>query len=171
MLYALDTDGLIKLFKAGVLSAVVEAVDCVIPDAVYSEAVIKGREYLYPDADRIDLIISENIQRVRLSSTDLVLIDDWTSNSLRSGEREVLGLAYAHRAENPSMVIVSDDAAFLALVRRLGMIYMTPSAMIVQLAQLKLLDQRVAVRALHRMRPYIRQSVFEESLKDLGELQ
>ena len=105
-----------------------------------------------------------------MTSTDPIPVDDWALNSLGPGEREVLGLAYAHLADDSPLAIVSDDAAFLALVRRLDMNYMTPSAIIVQLARLQLLDHRLAVRALHQMITFMRQSVFEESLMDLGEL-
>lgn len=46
----LDSDGLIKLAKAGILGVVVKAWTCLIPQAVWAETVEGGREAAYPDA-------------------------------------------------------------------------------------------------------------------------
>jgi hypothetical protein len=46
----LDSDGLIKLAKAGALQHVIEAWMCFVPRAVYVETVERGLEAAYPDA-------------------------------------------------------------------------------------------------------------------------
>lgn len=49
----LDSDGLIKLAKAGALERVLEAWTCIVPRAVYVETVERGLEAAYPDAQAI----------------------------------------------------------------------------------------------------------------------
>jgi len=96
-------------------------------------------------------------------------IGDSTLDRLGAGEREVFGLAYSKYSQDILDVIVSDDIAFLTVARSLGVPYVTPSAMIVQLAQLSLIDHIAAVEAINRMKSYIRWTVFEEAIKDLSE--
>mgnify|MGYP001027390987 CR=1 FL=1 len=145
------------------------SVDCAIPDAVYEEAVIKGREYFHLDAEFINEIIAAHVRRVTLFTTQPMPIGDSTLDRLGAGEREVLGLAYSKYSQDILDVIVSDDTAFLTVARNLGVPYVTPRAMIVQLAQLSLIDHIAAVEAINRMKPYIRWTVFEEAIKDLSE--
>ena len=96
-------------------------------------------------------------------------IGDSTLDRLGAGEREVFGLAYSKYSQDILDVIVSDDMPFLMVARSLGVPYVTPSAMIVQLAQLSLIDHIAAVEAINRMKLYIRWTVFEEAIKDLSE--
>ena len=46
----LDSDGLIKLAKAGILEVAVNAWNCLVPQAVYAETVEGGLQAAYPDA-------------------------------------------------------------------------------------------------------------------------
>lgn len=56
-----DSDGLIKLTKAGILEKVIGHFICSITKEVYDETVVKGLERFYDDAFQIDgLIISDD---------------------------------------------------------------------------------------------------------------
>ncbi|MBS3789056.1 hypothetical protein KGY79_12785 [Candidatus Bipolaricaulota bacterium] len=56
----LGSDGLLKLKKAGLLSALVDRHKCLIPKAVYKETVTQGKKELYEGAEQYVLeLISE----------------------------------------------------------------------------------------------------------------
>lgn len=54
----LDADGIIKLYRAGILALVVKAFPRTIPQAVYDEVVIKGKVTLHQDAEVIEAIVA-----------------------------------------------------------------------------------------------------------------
>src|SRR5690606_42143555 len=54
-----SADAIIKLNRAGVLRTLVTKFECTLPEAVYQEAVVAGKERLYPDAVAIEEIRSE----------------------------------------------------------------------------------------------------------------
>jgi hypothetical protein len=59
MALVLDTDSLIKLNRVGVLEIVARAFECMIPRAVYQEAVVNARAKVYADAEAIDKAVNE----------------------------------------------------------------------------------------------------------------
>jgi hypothetical protein len=72
----LDADSLIKLNRVGVLELVARVFECIIPEAVYLEAVVNARARGYADAEAIDRTVQELISlipqltRVGIISTD-----------------------------------------------------------------------------------------------------
>ena len=65
-----DSDGLIKLAKAGALERVLEAWTCLVPRAVYVETVERGLEAAYPDAAAISVAL------VLSSAAHAIVTDD-----------------------------------------------------------------------------------------------
>ena len=85
MALILDADSLIKLNRVGVLEIVARAFECMIPRAVYQEAVVNARAKGYADAETIDAAINELMQ-----------IRDVTSRSFQRSQR-VWGQGKAQR--------------------------------------------------------------------------
>jgi hypothetical protein len=114
----LDADSLIKLNRVGILEWVARAFECVIPLAVYQEAVVNARAKGHADAESIDRIVKELMHihdRVQAEPST-------TFRPLGLGEREVLAIAVQSHGY---AVIVSDDLDFLNVVRQTGMRYVT----------------------------------------------
>ena len=106
MALILDADSLIKLNRVGALGVVSGAFECVIPEAVYQEAVVNAKARGYADAETTDGIIRELITIVVANPLDSLDI----SRNIGPGETEVLALA---QQGNETAFVVSDDEDFL----------------------------------------------------------
>jgi len=167
----IDSDGLIKLAKAGVLEKVAGAWDFYIPQAVYEETVERGKEEAYPDAEEIERIIQgQGRGHVRPPSREhprakgiLALAG---AKSLGRGEQETLHLFFAEEAD----VIISDDRAFLAVLERAALPYLPPALALVELARRKGIGIEEAVEALEKMKRLIKAEVYQCAREDLEAL-
>ena len=128
MALILDADSIIKLNRVGALGVVAGAFECVIPEAVYQEAVVNAKARGYADAETIDGIIRELITIV--AANPLALMD--ISRNIGPGETEVLALA---QQSSETAIVVSDDEDFLRYARRRGIRHVTPIGLVPWLAQ------------------------------------
>jgi hypothetical protein len=158
----LDSDGLIKLAKAGALERVVEAWTCLVPRAVYAEIVERGLEAAYPDAEAIRLVLpSTTVRRAARHPRAAALLQG--KRGLGRGEQEALHLFFAARGD----AIVTDDAAFVAMLAGAGLRYLVPALVLVRLVQGQYLEPAEALDCLERMRPFIRAEVYRAARDDL----
>lgn len=162
----LDSDGLIKLAKAGVLERVVEAWTCLVPRVVYIETVERGLEAAYPDA----LVISRALPSAAVRSgarhpRAAGLLQG--NRGLGRGEQEALHLFFAARGD----AIVTDDAVFVGVLARAGLPYLVPALVLVRLAREQRLERAEALDCLERMRPFIRAEVYRAARDDLTAVQ
>lgn len=119
MTLILDADSLIKLNRVGALELVAISCNCVIPDAVYQEAVVNARAAGYLDSEAIDQIVG---LYVRIESAVETGQQD-IPRQFGAGEKQVLSLAM----RNPQFsVVVSDDQAFVNLLRQLEIRFISP---------------------------------------------
>lgn len=158
----LDSDGLIKLAKAGVLEIVVKAWTCLIPQAVYAETVERGIESAYPDAHAIGAVLHPSMVRpwVRHPRATGLLQQ---KRGMGRGEQEALHLFFTARAD----AIISDDAAFVTMLDQADLPYLPPALVLVQLAHQRHLESRAALEGLERMRPFVRTEVYGAARADL----
>jgi hypothetical protein len=157
----LDSDGLIKLAKAGALERVVEAWTCLVPRAVYVETE-RGLEAAYPDAEAIRLVLPPaTVRRAARHPRAAALLQG--KRGLGRGEQEALHLFFAARAD----AIVTDDAAFVAMLAGAGLRYLVPALVLVRLVQRQYLEPAEALDCLERMRPFIRAGVYRAARDDL----
>jgi len=112
----LDSDGLIKLAKAGLLEPVVKAWNCLVPEAVYVETVERGIEAAFPDALMIRQVLPPAAVQPAVRHPRAAALLERT-RGLGQGERDTLHLFFAARAD----VIITDDAAFVSLLERAGL--------------------------------------------------
>lgn len=153
MRFVLDADAVIKLHRAAVLRDVIAHVTCVVPGAVFDEAVTKGKQRLFEDAEQIEKLLStENVETVQVGATESAI-------QLGPGETEVLMFA---SMENDA-VAVSDDRQFLSALTRHGIAFLTPAAVLVFLANRGILTHERALQALERMRPSIRAIAYQQA--------
>ena len=158
----LDSDGLIKLAKAGALDRVVKAWSCLVPEAVYAEAVEAGLEAAYPDALAIQQALPAGAVRPRMRHSRASALLEGTQG-LGRGEQEALHLYFAERAD----AIVTDDAAFVRVLARAGLRYLPPAPLLVRLAREGHLDPLEALNSLERMRQLIGAEVYRAAREDL----
>lgn len=158
----LDSDGLIKLAKAGALGPVVKAWSCLVPEAVYAEAVEAGLEAAYPDALAIQQTLPTGAVRPRTHHPRAAALLEGTQG-LGRGEQEALHLYFAERAD----AVVTDDAAFVRVLARAGLRYLPPALLLVRLAQERHLDPLEALKGLERMRRFIGAEVYRAAREDL----
>jgi len=158
----LDSDGLIKLTKAGILEVVVRAWTCLIPQAVWAETVEREIKAAYSDALAIHEAIHRSMvqPRIRHPRATALLAQ---KHGLGQGEQEALHLFFRARAD----AIVSDDVAFLTVLSRAGVRYMPPPLVLVQLARERHLEPQAALEGLERMRRFIRPEVYRAARSDL----
>lgn len=153
----LDADGLIKLNRAGVLTRVVETCSCVVPLAVYGEAVTEGKARRYPDADAIEEALSNGVQIEDVQgSLELEL-------GLGPGEQAILTLLSQRR----DAIVVSDDRRFLTVLSRQEIPFLTPVDVLVVLKRRRVLTALEAREALERLRPAIRTTAYWDAREDL----
>ncbi len=158
----LDSDGLIKLTKSHILDVVIQVWDCLIPQAVYVETVERGMRAAYPDALAIYELLHPSMVRPRvrhLRATALLA----QKQGLGEGEREALHLYFAVRADT----IISDDAAFVTVLRQAEIPYLPPALVLVELVHRRQLELWAALDGLERMRPFIRLEVYRAAREDL----
>ena len=153
----LDSDGLIKLHRAGVVSHVIRAFDCIIPQTVYDEVVTQGRARLHQDAEALETALSGTVAVVPVHIRR-------SESGLGAGELGILSLL----AETPDAIVVSDDRRFLTVLATQGTPFLTPADMVVVLARRDLLTGDEARQALDRLRPVIRLAAYWDARQDLA---
>jgi len=163
MKLVLDADGLIKLYKAGILKLVTQSRRCSIAQAVYKEAITQGKERMYEDAVGLEEVVRHTVAwKVAPASAQAKRILDMAP-SLGKGERETLQLFFMESAD----AIVSDDRNFLTVLEQYGVNYIVPAALIVILYREGRIVLNEAQEALERIRPLIRRGVYEQVKEDL----
>jgi predicted nucleic acid-binding protein len=158
----LDSDALIKLGKAGLLAAVAEAWQCLVPEEVYTETVVRGTEEAHPDAEEIAALFGRGLIRWRVRKRKTLRL----GRGLGAGERAAAALLLQARAD----FVVTDDRAFLKALRDAGLPHATPAMVVVELARLGAMDPQDAAAGLERLRPMIRQGQYEAARSDLAAL-
>lgn len=169
----LDSDGLIKLKKAGLLAILAKRQDCLVPEAVYRETVIKGKKELYEDAFEIEEIIENSIKRIqaeRAGRGEQVLKSSGNPTSLGKGEKQALRLYFQEEGD----AIISDDRTFLNLLERFnkkaetkGVPFITPANAIVTMENKGIISNEKATRGLKQIEGIIRHSSYQAAMEEL----
>lgn len=145
------------MYKSGILERVLELWKVSVPAAVYEETVQRGREEAYPDAEAIDRLIAKRVRTPRRDPRAQRILQ--TCPSLGKGEREALYLLLAEQAD----AVVSDDRAFLRILRRHNLPGLPPALVLPKLVEEGKLSKEEALQALERMRPLIRREAYLEA--------
>lgn len=155
----LDADGTIKLHRAGVLEQAANVFQCVMPEEVYHEVVVQGREGLHLDAEAIAEIVERAIS---VRPTPTLEISD---PGFGVGEKAVLALFHQGIGE----VVISDDRRFLNLLTREQIPFLVPTDLIVGMTVQGVLSANDATTALEHLRPFVSDEHYRLAVQDLGE--
>lgn len=148
---------MIKLHRTGVLTQVVGAFSCMMPQAVYNEVVTRGKARLHQDAEAIEGIITGAVTIVSTQERQQPEL------GLGAGEIGILDLL----AQETDPVVVSDDRRFLTLLSAQGIAFLTPADMLVVLARRGIMTRVEAGEALERLRPLIRLTAYHDARQGL----
>jgi len=168
----LDSDGLIKLQKAGLLKLLAERHDCLIPEAVHRETVTRGKEELYEDAFEIEEIVEKSIElkKARKSDKDKRVLSSGDPTSLGKGEKQALRLYFQEKGD----AIISDDRTFLNLLEGNNqkseyeeVLFITPASAIVAMANKGIISNEEAKRGLEQIKYLIRRNSYRMALEKL----
>jgi hypothetical protein len=154
----LDSDGLIKLNRAGVLEVVMKSFACLVPRAVYEEVVIVGSEHKYADAEAIGETLRDRARIPAHTETERAEL------GLGKGEAAIL----AQVGQFADAVVVSDDRRFLTVLSVEEIAFLTPADLLVLMAKRGYLTTDDAVRAVERLRPLIRTQAYFDARASLG---
>jgi len=147
----LDADASIKLTKIGLIEILASGFKIVITDIVYDEHVIAGLKKNYPDAIKMKRLVSEG-------KIEVVPVKNKTSvyNVSYLGRGEISIIIYC--LENDVEVIVSDDAAFLRIMKAMDKVPCIPVAGILTMGINKgLIDKDKGLKFLVSLRPMIKE--------------
>ncbi len=156
----LDSDGLIKLQKSGLLKLLASRCDCIIPEAVYKESVVDGKKGLYEDAFLIEDIVQEKIDRIKIDDNkkNLEKISKDKLESLGKGEKETFHLYFQEQAD----AIVSDDRAFLKVLDRFSNVkYFTPCNTIYIMYKKGIINKKESLKSIGNIKELVRNDVYE----------
>ena len=152
----LDSDGLIKVAKAGLLEALAGRFSCLIAEEVYHEVVVAGIRDGHAEAAEIEALLhSGAIKRPPIAPRGR-LPSDWPSGVLGSGEE---GTYRLFKGES-NRVILTDDRAFLRYLGRRGDACLTPTAALVRLHELGVVTPASGLLALDRLKPLVRADAY-----------
>jgi hypothetical protein len=161
-----DADGLLKVYKGGFLVEAAAEHVCLMPDEVFQETVVAARRTHADEASALEELVRGGglLRRppARSAQAEQVLA---MSQALGRGESGALRLFFKERAD----VIVTDDRAFLNLLLRNQLPFLTPAHLLVRLRRAGRLSGAEAVSAAARLRPLIRGEVYQDLVQQLGE--
>lgn len=151
-----DADALIKIVKAGILIKIPH--HCMISYKVHEEVVEEGKKRFYADAFQIEQLVKEGRLKVyHVSSTQEIY-------GLGEGELSTLAVFSKEKAD----VIISDDRAFLRALEEMNIPFIVPTELIIALVVSKVLEKQDAIKALNRIKEFVRKENYESALEALG---
>ncbi len=162
-----DSDGLLKIHKAGFLNVVTQVYVCSLPEEVFREIAVAARQ-THAEETKVfeELIRAGRLHRRSLARSAQAERLLGLSQALGPGERGALRLFFREKAD----VIISDDRAFLNVLVRNRVPFMTPASLLIDLRRAGRIARQEAQAAAERLRPYIRRQVYESLIVRLGEI-
>jgi len=155
---------LIKVGKIGLLSLLAESYNCIISKEVFKEAIERGKKYFHEDAFILESYINQGIIRVVRTKQNLKAKKLLQKvQLLGEGEKSSLHLFYDQNA----LGIVSDDVAFLNLLDKYNVPYITPANLILRLVELKKISKQQSLTMIEKLKPYIRKSIYKLVKKEI----
>ena len=143
----LDSDGFIKLLKAGLPFGSIGDFKFVIPEEVFEEVVTEGKKGLHEDAFIAEGLINRKMIVVVHNKEKIRQPDE------RLGKGELA--AKQTFSEQKAFAILSDDKQFIERLLQQGIPFITTADFIVLLAERKAVSVEEAKVLLGRLRPFI----------------
>ncbi|WP_407356558.1 hypothetical protein [Methanolobus sp. WCC5] len=146
----LDADASIKLTKIGFMEILSSGFDVILTDVVYDEHVNVGLKRGYPDAKEMERSISEKkVLVVQVKKEALIF------HGLNLGRGEISIITYCQ--ENHVDVVVSDDVAFLKVLKSMKSVPFIPvSVTLIPGIEHGLIDKDEALEFLELLKDMIK---------------
>jgi len=151
-IFVLDSDGLIKLVKSSIVERLLRRFSCFVSSEVYEEVVTKGEVRLYEDAFTVEALVKKNLLEVRRaeeSGRAKVVLSG--KEELGLGEKTALNLFFSLEAD----AIISDDKAFLKVLKENNIPFIIPSEVIARFVKMKVISKEEGLRSLNMLKSYI----------------
>ncbi|MBI4313038.1 MAG: hypothetical protein HY681_14860 [Chloroflexi bacterium] len=161
MILIFDTDALIKLNRVGMLELVLRRFECLLPEAVYKEAVLDAKGHAYVDAEEIERLVA--VTGVRIMATPAA------PQLPRMGIGESAAMALTPEHVGDDVVIVSDDKRFISHLASERRLFFDVPALVAHMARERLITFARAKDVLARLRPYSSKASISVALDALGE--
>ncbi|MBI2076295.1 MAG: hypothetical protein HYT72_03560 [Candidatus Aenigmarchaeota archaeon] len=156
--FVLDTDGLIKLTKSGVMEELAKYRKCLITQDVFNEAVKQGKERLYEDAYAIEDLIDRKLLSVEKINFEEI-------NNLGKGEASSLAIYKKKRCN----AIITDDRKFLSVLEEQRIPFIMPVDVILGLLKRRKITTKMAFEALEKMKLFIREELYTKAKNEIGD--
>ncbi len=143
-IFVLDSDGLIKLVKSSIVEHLLRRFSCFISSEVYEEVVTKGEVRLYEDSFTVEALVKKNMLKVRRAE------ESERAKAVLS-EKTTLHLFFSLKAD----ATISDDKAFLKVLKENNIPFIIPSEVIARFAETKAISREEGLRSLNMLKPYI----------------
>jgi predicted nucleic acid-binding protein len=159
----LDSDSLIKLAKSGTKEVVMKNNEICIPPEVKEETVTVPKKEGFADAIIIEQNLKKHVNLLNPKKREDVeeMIE---SLNLDAGEADVFRLYYSGEFDG----ISSDDSKFIRMLDELGIPFLTPSALVVNLFHRKIISKKQARDYLKNLYGMISEEEYHFSLDILG---
>lgn len=161
---AIDSDGLIKLAKSNILKNVLKSFNCNITNEIYNETVTEGKNKLYEDAFFIGDLVDKNLLQVKDTKYRIPSNILKETKNLGKGEVSVLSLYF----EIGTKAIISDDLAFLKLLKKFEIPFIIPIDLIIMMVNMKTLKREKAQSAIEKIRGFVREECYAKAKTLLG---
>lgn len=155
----LDSDGLIKLAKSGVLENILDCFECFISSEVFKEAVIEGQKLGFEDAFFVENLLKKKKLKVKKHSLNKKasgLLENIFG--LGTGEISSFHLFYNTKAA----ALVTDDQRFLRFLEQNKIAFVLPADLIHKILVLRKISKTDAINALEKIKPLIKEEVFKK---------
>lgn len=154
--FIFDADALIKLSHAGILLIICNSYTCITTSEVKKEVVDEGKKRLYADAEVIEALINKKLLKVYTTDHG-----DYDNELLGRGELSVLKLA----KKTKNTVVVSDDHAFIKLLKKESIEWLVPVDIIRLLKEEEIVSRAEALVYLDKIKVFIKKEHYEK-IKD-----
>lgn len=158
-----DSDGLIKLVKAGLPKNAFNFLKAYISDDVYREAVLEGKKGLYKEAFEIESLITENKIIKKKIKVDKNAVEMLENFNFGKGEDSSLHLFFNIKSE----AIVSDGKKFLNFLFDNKIPFILPVDLVANLQEKNVINKTDALSVLEGLKPFIKINRYLEAKKKL----
>lgn len=161
-----DASTLVLLVKAEIIDDLLEIANLLVPQKVYKEAVVRGKEKGAEDAYKIEKLIQEG--RIQVKEVPKAKLDHIQSLfGLKSGERDTIALAQTLDIQN----VLTDDKKAINACKVLNLKFETAINILVQLKRHGIISMEKAKDALDKLEEFgwYDNVIMKEARGDLGE--
>lgn len=155
-----DSDALIKVTKADILDKIVNTFKVFITEEVYNESVKEGKKGLYQDADKIENFVNNG--KIKILKGISYKKNIKPDQSFGKGETS------SFQAYKQNYLIATDDLSFTSYLHKRNIRTLSSAHLLIGLVRKNKLKKDEAYYCLDKLKPYIREEIYELVKSDIG---